>query len=130
MKRKKIKPMFTKQELDDIKRKLKREKSRINFRCPLCGNGVTMFPGCKIKEIFCANRFAEEHRQPVKMVRVNGFFCDIRPSLDNKKCDYCGQCDTGTDADFDRYAVQVQNGDGYYDAAGTYQSYYENLDDY
>ena len=57
MKRKKIKPMFTKQELDAIKRKVKREKSRINFRCPLCGNGVKMFPDCKIKEIFCAYRF-------------------------------------------------------------------------
>ena len=130
MKRKKIKPMFTKQELDAIKRKEKREKSRINFRCPLCGNGVTMFPGCKIKEIFCAYRFAEEHRQPVKMVRVNGFFCEIRPSLDNKRCDRCGMCDTGTDADFDLYAVQVQNGEGYYDASGTYQSYYKNLDEY
>lgn len=130
MKRKKIKLMFTKQELDDIKRKSKRERSRINFRCPLCGNGVAMFPGCKIKEIFCSYRFAEEHRQPVKMVRVNGFFCDIRPSLDNKKCDYCGQCDTGTAADFDTYSVQVQNGEGYYDAAGNYQSYYKNSDEY
>lgn len=54
MQRKKIKPMFTRQELDAINRKVKREKSRINFRCPLCGNGVKMFPGCKIKEIFCA----------------------------------------------------------------------------
>lgn len=34
------------------------------------------------------------------------------------------------DADFDRYAVQVQNGEGYYDASGTYQSYYKNLDEY
>ena len=31
MKRKKRKPWFTKQELDAIKRKVKREKSRINF---------------------------------------------------------------------------------------------------
>lgn len=84
MKRKKITTLFTKQEWDAIKRKVKREKSRINFRCPLCGNGVTMFPGCKIKEIFCAYR----------------------------------------------YAVQVQNGEGYYDASGTYQSYYKNLDEY
>lgn len=26
----------------------------------------------------------------------------------------------GTDADFDRCAVEVQNGDGYYDAAGSF----------
>lgn len=129
MKRKKIKPMFTKQELDAIKRKVKREKSRINFRCPLCGDSVKMFPGCKIKEIFCACGFYE-HIKPVKMVRVKGFFCEYRFDLDNKKCDYCGVCDTGTDADFDRYAVQVQNGEGYYDASGTYQSYYKNLDEY
>jgi hypothetical protein len=129
MKRKKLKPMFTKQELDAIKRKKKREKSRINFRCPLCADSITMFPGCKIKEIFCACGFPE-HTKPVKMVRVNGFFCKYRFDLDNKRCDYCGVCDTGTDEDFDRYAVQVQNGDGYYDAAGTYQSYYKDLDEY
>lgn len=41
---------------------------------------------------------------------------------------YCGMCDTGTDADFDRYSVQVQNGEGYYDAAGTFH-YYENWRD-
>ena len=55
------------------------------------------------------------------MIRRRGFFCDLRPEL--KKCDYCGMCDTGTDADFDTYAVQVQNGEGYYDASGTYKSY-------
>ena len=32
----------------------------------------------------------------------------------------------GTDADFDRYSVQVQNGDGYYDSTGKYRSY--NMD--
>lgn len=63
MKRKKIKLWFTKQQLDFIKREVKREKSRIHFRCPLCGMGVTMFPGCKIKEIFCAFRFAEHKRR-------------------------------------------------------------------
>lgn len=26
----------------------------------------------------------------------------------------------GTDADFDKYAVQIQNGDGYYDSAGSF----------
>ena len=29
----------------------------------------------------------------------------------------------GTDADFDRHSVQVQNGDGYYDSAGRYRSH-------
>lgn len=28
-----------------------------------------------------------------------------------------------TDADTDRYAVEVQNGDGYYDSNGRYRSY-------
>lgn len=28
-----------------------------------------------------------------------------------------------TDADTDRYAIEVQNGDGYYDDAGKYRSY-------
>ena len=28
-----------------------------------------------------------------------------------------------TDADMDKYAVQVQNGDGYYDSNGRYRSY-------
>lgn len=30
----------------------------------------------------------------------------------------------GTDADFDTYAVQVQNGEGYYDESGNYHSYH------
>ena len=34
-----------------------------------------------------------------------------------------------TDEECDRYAVQVQNGDGYYDASGTYVSYHID-DDY
>lgn len=36
-----------------------------------------------------------------------------------------GSCvqEPGTDADFDRYAVDVQNGDGYYDNDGKYRSY-------
>lgn len=41
-----------------------------------------------------------------------------------------GSCvaEPGTDADFDRYAVEVQNGSGYYDADGRYRghSYGEN----
>lgn len=36
----------------------------------------------------------------------------------------------GTDADFDRYAVQVQNGEGYYDNSGNYVSYHIDDDDY
>ena len=60
------------------------------------------------------------------MDRFRGFFCELRPEL--SRCDYCGMCDTGTDEDFDKYAVQVQNGEGYYDAAGTFH-YYENWRD-
>lgn len=108
--------------------KKKHERSRINFRCSHCGNLTEMFWGCKIKDYFCNDPFY--HEFPTKMIRVNGFACPWRPDLDGKKCDYCGLCDTGTDADFDTYAVQVQNGEGYYDAAGTYHSYYKNLDEY
>lgn len=33
----------------------------------------------------------------------------------------------GTDADFDRYAIDIQNGNGYYDNEGKYRRYqYEN----
>ena len=34
-----------------------------------------------------------------------------------------GSCvaEPGTDADFDRYAVEVQNGDGYYDEDGKFR---------
>lgn len=28
-----------------------------------------------------------------------------------------------SDADIDRYAVEIQNGDGYYDSSGKYRSY-------
>lgn len=31
----------------------------------------------------------------------------------------------GTDEDFDTYAVEVQNGDGYYDEAGCFHYYKE-----
>lgn len=36
-----------------------------------------------------------------------------------------GSClaEYGTDADFDRYAVEVQNGDGYYDSTGRFVRY-------
>ena len=36
-----------------------------------------------------------------------------------------GSCvqEPGTDADFDRYAVEVQNNEGYYDSEGKYRSY-------
>ena len=36
-----------------------------------------------------------------------------------------GSCvaEPGTDADFDRYAVEVQNGDGYYDEDGKFRRY-------
>lgn len=45
------------------------------------------------------------------------------------KCEMeCSACsvfgyERGTDADFDRYAEQVQNGVGYYDAAGQFHYY-------
>ena len=36
-----------------------------------------------------------------------------------------GSCvaEPGTDRDFDRYAVEVQNGDGYYDESGSFVRY-------
>lgn len=94
---------------------------RINFRCPDCGEIYKGFNRCKIKTVYCAKKW---HNEPLKMERVNGFCCEMRPDLDGKKCDYCGDCDTGTDADFDTYAVQVQNGEGYYDSDGWYHSYH------
>lgn len=94
---------------------------QINFRCPDCGEIYRGFNRCKINTVYCSKKW---HKEPLKMVRVNGFCCEMRPDLDGKKCDYCGCCDTGTDADFDTYAVQVQNGEGYYDEAGRYHSYH------
>lgn len=96
------------------RKKYRREKRGVYFICMFCHSGLRAFQGCKIKEVFCG----ECGR---KMLRTRGFFCDIRP--ESRKCDGCGCCDTGTDADFDRYAVEVQNGEGYYDASGTYRSY-------
>lgn len=36
--------------------------------------------------------------------------------------------ENGTDEDFDRYSVQVQNGEGYYDETGTYRRYRNSYD--
>lgn len=96
----------------------RRQRRAVAFICPDCLRGFKSFEKCKIKKVFCG-----ECRKP--MIRRRGFLCELRPEL--KKCDYCGMCDTGTDADFDRYAVQVQNGEGYYDASGTYRSYGSDL---
>ena len=92
----------------------RRNDRRVNFVCHDCGLGFKAFARCKIQKVYCGKCGA-------LMARFKGFFCDIRPDL--KKCDYCGCCDTGTDADFDRYAVEVQNGDGYYNEFGDYISY-------
>lgn len=101
-------------------RKDDRRRDRgVNFVCHSCGIGFRAFPKCRIKNVYCGECGS-------LMDRFRGFFCDIRPNL--KKCDGCGCCDTGTDADFDRYAVQVQNGEGYYDDAGTFH-YYDNWRD-
>lgn len=45
-------------------------------------------------------------------------------------CNHYVDChgEPGTDADFDTYAVQVQNGEGYYDESGTYHSYHIDED--
>lgn len=39
-----------------------------------------------------------------------------------------GSCvqEPGTDADFDRYAVEVQNGDGYYNSEGKFVRYFKD----
>lgn len=97
----------------------RRIERRVNFVCHSCGIGFRAFQKCKIKAVYCGGCGA-------LMDRFRGFFCDIRPDL--KQCDGCGCCDTGTDADFDRYAVHVQNGEGYYDASGTFH-FYENWRD-
>lgn len=102
-------------------RKRKRREDRCCFfLCMVCNTGFHAAPRCRIKEVYCISC-------GLKMLRARGFFCDIKPNV--RRCDGCGCCDTGTDADFDRYAVQVQNGEGYYDAAGNYQSYGGDYDD-
>lgn len=92
----------------------RRDDRRVNFVCAECGRGFRSFQKCRIKKVYCGECGRE-------MLRYRGFFCDIKPTL--KRCDGCGCCDTGTDEDFDRYAVQVQNGEGYYDDLGKYRSY-------
>lgn len=111
---KKMSPQYKVNLFRKWRKRDRREDRRVYFFCNSCNSGFKAFQGCKIKEVFCG----ECGR---KMLRARGFFCDIRPEL--RKCDGCGCCDTGTDADFDRYAVEVQNGEGYYDASGTYRSY-------
>lgn len=101
------------------KKKWRRDDRIVNFVCRSCGRGFHAFPKCRITKVYCSECGA-------LMQRFHGFFCELRPDL--KRCDGCGCCDTGTDADFDKYAVQVQNGEGYYDAAGTFH-YYENWRD-
>ena len=34
----------------------------------------------------------------------------------------------GSDEDYDRHAVEVQNGEGYYDASGRFRSFYDGGD--
>lgn len=92
----------------------KRERRAPFFVCLDCLTGFNAFQKCRIKECFCS-------KCGKKMYRGRGWFCSLRPEL--KTCDYCGICDTGTDADFDRYTVQVQNGEGYYNESGKYVSF-------
>ena len=42
--------------------------------------------------------------------------------------DGCCVAEPGTDRDFDRYAVEGQNGDGYYDTAGKFRRYSDRSD--
>ena len=95
----------------------RRLRRSVAFFCPDCLRGFNAFEKCKIKKVFCGECGKV-------MIRRRGFFCELKPNL--LKCDYCGMCEHGTDADFDRYAVQVQNGYGYYDESGSYVSYGEN----
>ena len=46
---------------------------------------------------------------------------------EERTCHLDEEMETGTDADFDRYAVEVQNGDGYYDSNGHFH-WYRNVD--
>lgn len=101
-------------------KRYRREKRSCFFLCTVCNSGFIAEPRCRIKEVYCGSC-------GLKMLRARGFFCDIKPNV--RRCDGCGCCDTGTDADFDRYAVQVQNGEGYYDASGNYQRYGGDYDD-
>lgn len=57
-------------------------------------------------------------------------FCGRRKECKGN-CRYCYDCyldeicDISTEADRDDYAVQVQNGDGYYDDFGRFHRYYD-----
>lgn len=98
-------------------KKDRRERRAPFFVCLDCLTGFNAFQKCRIKECFCS-------KCGKKMYRGRGFFCELRPDL--RKCDRCGACETGTDADFDTHAVDVQNGYGYYDESGCYVSYGHN----
>jgi hypothetical protein len=73
------------------RKKDKRERRAPCFVCLDCLTGFNAFQKCRIKECFCS-------KCGKKMYRGRGWFCSLRPEL--RECDYCGLCDTGTDADF------------------------------
>lgn len=56
--------------------------------------------------------------------------------LDKKTCNiwvFCDEeCEVGTDADFDKYSVDVQNGNGFYNEDGMYVAFKSEdwIDDY
>lgn len=112
-------PAAMRSQFRKINKRNRRKDRSVFFKCLKCLKGFYSYPRCGIKQVFCGECGA-------KMYRGRGFFCEYRPELD--RCDGCGCCDTGTDADFDSYAVQVQNGEGYYDASGTYRSYRKDED--
>lgn len=99
------------------RKKNRREIRGVAFICPECLNGFNAYAKCRIKTVYCG-------KCGCKMSRRRGFFCQTCP--EKTKCDCCGFCETGTDADFDTHAVDVQNGYGYYNEAGDYVSYGPN----
>ena len=114
-------PAAKNKSLKKIRKDERRRRRSVAFICHICKTGFKAFPKCKFKDVFCSSC-------GYRMFSRRGFFCELNPELTS--CDYCGCCETGTDEDFDRYAVQVQNGEGYYDASGTYVSYHIDDDDY
>lgn len=56
------------------------------------------------------------------IIQCNGRcgFCDLTDCM-NHPYNY----EPGSDADFDRYSVEVQNGDGYYDNNGRFHRFVE-----
>ena len=54
-------------------------------------------------------------------VYEDGSYLDERGNLFD--CNGHILAEAGTDADFDRYAVEVQNGNGYYDSSGKFVRY-------